>query len=95
VRGIHVGRMADKYLGPLRTARRDSEAGRQLTWTPLHAKRYFQFWITGKKCTLTFGLCVRDELAGPDGMCWSMPHLLLGLLKSQLPFRLNRPRFDL
>ena len=61
----------------------------------LHAKRYFQFWITGRECILTFGLYVRDELAGPDGMSWSMPHLLRGLLKSLVPIRLNRPRSDL
>jgi hypothetical protein len=40
--------------------------------------------------------CVCEtRLAGPDGMCWSMPHLLQGLLRSELPCRLNRPRSDL
>ena len=36
---------------------------------PLYAKRFFSVWFTGIDCSHTFGLCMRREVAGPDGMC--------------------------
>jgi hypothetical protein len=62
-----------RTCGSVRGEGREALAYSELTWTPLYAKRYFRFWITGRECSLTFGLCVRDELAGPDGICWSTP----------------------
>ncbi|CAL8480533.1 protein of unknown function (plasmid) [Caballeronia sp. S22] len=42
------------------------------TWTPPFAK-FSVVVIERKDCTRTFGLSMRDELAVPDGFCWSVP----------------------
>src|ERR1039458_5860196 len=40
------------------------------TWTPpFMPSDSFLFWITGIDCCHTFGLFVRREVAGPDGIC--------------------------
>jgi len=40
----------------------------------------FQFTAARRKdCTRTFGLSMRDELAVPDGFCWSAPNRLHAL----------------
>jgi hypothetical protein len=62
---------------------------------PFDAKRFFRFWFTGRDCCHTSGLCVRHEVAGPDGICWLTPDHVCELLKSHENFRLSQPRSDL
>ena len=56
------------------TGAQDATTGR--TWTPPVCQAFSLLLHEGEDCSRTSGLSVRDELAVPDGFCWSAPRSL-------------------